>query len=169
MCWQLCARYFTVDPMDFYSVRPRRALVCAYLVGPAWHEGICWQLTHMRATKAYVVNEGIYGKQRNMPARHALWCGQQRHTRTCLAGIFRSEIQDGRHLENLFWTSSEWKGKLFGNLVWSIGEICRLEIVKIVPIGNSWWPLQPPSWKSISNFSGRSVDSKLNRKYLGDL
>ena len=39
---------------------------------------------------------------------------------------FQSEIQDGRHLENLFGAfSPELKGQLTGNLVGSISSICR--------------------------------------------
>ena len=55
-------------------------------------------------------------------------------------GQSMSEIQDGRHLENLFFASSpELKGHLTPNLLGSIRVTCRTKIAKIVPIGNPRW------------------------------
>ena len=62
--------------------------------------------------------------------------------------LCRSEIQDGRngrHLENLFFTSSpEPKGQLTPNLVGGIGVTYRSKIAKIMPIVKPGWaPWQP--------------------------
>ena len=60
--------------------------------------------------------------------------------RSKIANIVRSEIQDGRHLENLFFASSpEPKGQLTSNLLGSIRVTCRSKIAKIVPIRNPRW------------------------------
>ena len=67
----------------------------------------------------------------------------RKHRVTCrskIAKMCRSEIQDGRHLENLFFTSFEPKGQMTRNLEGSIGVTCRSKIVKIVPIGIARWP-----------------------------
>ena len=46
--------------------------------------------------------------------------------------LFQSEIQDGRHLENLFCASPELKGQLTRNLVEGTWATCRAKIPKIV-------------------------------------
>ena len=67
--------------------------------------------------------------------------------------LFRSEIQEGGHLENLFFaSSSELKGQLTWNLVGSIGVTCRSKIAQTVLIGSPKWRPWQPSWKSILNF-----------------
>ena len=88
--------------------------------------------------------------------------------------LFWLVIQDdhhGGHLENLFFASSpEPKGQLTWNLVRIIKVTCRSEITKIVPIRNTRWLPQLPSWKSILNFSWteRPIDMKFNRKIVVD-
>ena len=61
--------------------------------------------------------------------------------RSKIPKMVQLEIQDGRHLENLFFASSpEPKGHLTPNLLGSIRVTCRSKIAKIVPIGNPRWP-----------------------------
>ena len=82
-------------------------------------------------------------------------------------------------LENLFLIySPKKKGQLTWNLMGSIRVIlcievtCRAKITKIVMIGNPRWPPCLPSWKCVLNFfswTKRPTDSKLGRKYWGDL
>ena len=64
-----------------------------------------------------------------------------------------SEIQDGRysrHLENLFWTSSQKpQGELSWDLHCSNRLMCRWKKAKIMPIENPKWPRKLPYWKPI--------------------
>ena len=84
--------------------------------------------------------------------------------RSKLLKSFWSEIQDGSHLENLFFASSpEAKIQLTWNLVQSIGVTCRSKITQIVLIGNPKWRPWWPVWKSILNlfyWTKRATDSK---------
>ena len=61
---------------------------------------------------------------------------------TCRSKIAKiMPIQDGRHLENLFFASSpETKDQLTPNLLGSIRATCRSNKVKIMSIGNPRWP-----------------------------
>ena len=69
-----------------------------------------------------------------------------------------SEIQDGRHLENLFFASSpEPKDQLTPNLLGSIGVTCGSKIAKIMPFGNPRWPPWQPSWKSIFLLNRKAI------------
>ena len=53
-------------------------------------------------------------------------------------------MQDGGHLENLFFASSpKPKSQLTPNLVRSIGVTYRSKIAKIVPIGNLFFVSSP--------------------------
>ena len=70
--------------------------------------------------------------------------------------LFRLEIQDGSHVTILkiyFVASSpEPKSHLTWNFVRIIEVSCRSKIVKIVPIGNTRWLSQLPSWKAFLNY-----------------
>ena len=62
--------------------------------------------------------------------------------RSKIAEIVRSEIQDGHHLENIFFASSpEPQGLLTPNLVGSIRVSCssKIHVAKIVLIENPRW------------------------------
>ena len=72
-------------------------------------------------------------------------------------------IQDGchgSHLENLFFSSPEPKGKLTRNLVGSIRVTCRSKIAKIISMGN-------PSCSG--GHLEKLFDLKLGRKHRDDL
>ena len=99
------------------------------------------------------------------------WLSRKTSTQTKIKS-FQSEIQDGRHgchLENLFFASSpELKDQLSRNLVGIIEVTCRSKIAKIVPIGNTRWLPQLPSWKAILNFFSW-IEGQLSWNLIGSI
>ena len=67
-----------------------------------------------------------------------------------------------------FFTCSEPKGQLTWNLVRIIEMTCRSKIAKIVPIGNTIWLPQLPSWKAILNFFSW-IEGQLCRNMIGSV
>ena len=156
---KLLKRLSYVDIWPFYGkVKFASLCICMSPITFVWEnclefQSYCGQSVSVVHHAAWTIALKAYSSCAPGPIDSILGRKHQGDCRSKIAKVVRLEIQDGRHLENLFFASSpEPKGQLTPNLLGSIRVTCRSNIAKVVSVGNPRWPPWQPSWKSIFRF-----------------